>query len=56
MRMHDYDTTLKEVLLGSARLTLHRLTGLDITSWRNVELPQVTAPASTCLPKPIPAS
>ena len=42
--MNEYDTTLKEVLLDSAGLTLRRLTGLEIRSWRNVELPKVTNP------------
>ena len=42
--MFEYDTTLKEVLLESAGLTLRQLTGLEIRTWRDVELPQVANP------------
>lgn len=42
--MSEYDTTLKEVLLESAGLTLRQLTGFEVRSWRDVELPQVANP------------
>lgn len=42
--MYEYDTTLKEVLLESAGLTLRQLTGFEVRSWRDVELPQVANP------------
>ena len=42
--MHEYDITLKDILLDSAGMTLRELTGLDVTLWRDVELPEVTNP------------
>src|SRR5579863_5768266 len=42
--MHEYDITLKDILLDSAGITLRELTGLDVTMWRDVELPEVTNP------------
>jgi hypothetical protein len=42
--MHEYDIALKDILLDSAGMTLRELTGLDVTMWRDVELPEVTNP------------
>jgi len=42
--LHEYDITLKDILLDSGGMTLRELTGLDVTMWRDVELPQVSNP------------
>jgi len=39
--MHEYDTALKDLLTGLARLALEELTGLEVKQWRDVELPEV---------------
>ena len=35
--MHEYDITLKDLLLDAPGITLRELTGLDVTMWRDVE-------------------
>jgi len=42
--MHEYDITLKDLLLDAPGMTLRELTGLDVTMWRDVELPKVNSP------------
>jgi predicted transposase YdaD len=42
--MHEYDTALKDLLTGLARLALRELTGVEVTGWRDVELPEVSNP------------
>jgi predicted transposase/invertase (TIGR01784 family) len=42
--MHEYDVTLKDLLLDAPGITLRELTGLDVTMWRDVELPKVSSP------------
>jgi len=42
--MHDYDSTLKLLLRGSAQATMRALTGGRIESWLNVELPKIQNP------------
>ncbi len=39
--MHEYDTTLKLLLQGSAERSLRELTGAAIARWLNVELPEI---------------
>jgi hypothetical protein len=39
--MHEYDTTLKLLLQGPAKLAMRELTGVAIERWLNVELPEV---------------
>ncbi len=39
--MHEYDSTLKLLLQGRAELSLRELTGVSITRWLNVELPEI---------------
>ena len=39
--MHEYDTTLKRILTRPGGTLLTRLTGLTVTRWMNVELPEV---------------
>ena len=41
--MHDYDTTLKLLLRGSAQLTWQALVGAAEGQWLNIELPEVRA-------------
>jgi len=41
--VHEYDITLKDLLLDAPGLTLRELTGLDVTMWRDVELPKVNS-------------
>jgi predicted transposase YdaD len=43
-RMHEYDVTLKDLLLDAQGITLRELTGLNVTLWRDVELPKVSNP------------
>ena len=42
--MHEYDSTLKLLLQGSAPETLRALTGTAVKRWLNVELPKVQSP------------
>src|ERR1022692_4572454 len=39
--MQEYDVALKLLLQGSAKLTMHELTGTAIAKWLDVELPKV---------------
>jgi hypothetical protein len=39
--MHEYDSTLKLLLQGSAPETVRALTGTAVNRWLNVELPKV---------------
>lgn len=39
--MHEYDTTLKLLLQGSAQRSLRELTGVAVARWLNVELPEI---------------
>ena len=39
--MHEYDTTLKLLLQRAAPRSLRELTGTDIASWLNVDLPEL---------------
>jgi len=39
--MQGYDIALKLLLQGSAKLTMHELTGTAIVKWLDVELPKV---------------
>jgi len=39
--MHEYDTTLKLLLQGPAPRSLREVTGVEITAWHNVELPEL---------------
>jgi len=39
--MHEFDVTIKLLLLRAAKLTVRELTGTDIGKWLDVELPKV---------------
>ena len=39
--MHEYDTALKALLVGSANSVLEQIAGVRVARWLNVELPQV---------------
>ena len=39
--MHEFDVTIKLLLLRAAKLTVRELTGTDIGKWLGVELPKV---------------
>src|SRR5437867_8538116 len=42
--MHQFDVTIKLLLLRAAKLTVRELTATDIGNWLNVELPKVQNP------------